>query len=287
VISCTCFIFIYDKDKLKMPNWPGDPAGTIVPTPEPRRSSSLIEIPVQPEDVARRRRRILISCCAAALLAIAIASWIYKRNVESLRAMESYDAAVRLFRIARYNQAIIALDLTIGLKPDFADGYLLRGRAYAGDAITELAIRDFTKVLEIRPSDTAARLARTSVYIDRKDYHSAIADATAVLAIDPSLSQAYNFRACAVRALGDPKKALDDFNRAVQLNQNVDNYYQRAATYQILGEHRLAIADLDQVIDLRPGQAPVYFARAKSRQAAGDLRGADADYRLGILYTSR
>ena len=270
-----------------MPNWPGDPAGTTIPTPEPKRSSSLIEIPVPPEDVARRRRRIVIYCCAGALLALAIASWIYKRNVESLRAMESYDHAVRLFKIARYNQAILALDLTIGLKPDFADGYLLRGRAYAGDSKTDPAIRDFSKVLALRPNDNVARLARSGVYIDRKDYRNAIADATEALKIDPTLSQAYNLRACAVRALGDPQRALDDFNHALQLNQNVDNYYQRAATYQILGEHRLAIADLDQVIRFEPGQAPAYFARAKSRQASGDRRGADVDYRLGLLYISR
>ena len=42
---------------------------------------------------------------------------------------------------------------------------------------------------------------------------------------------------------------------AVTLKPDVDNYYQRGATYQTLDEHALAIADMDQVIELRPGSA--------------------------------
>ncbi len=256
--------------------------------PERMQSASpQVEIPVSAEDVAHRRRRIFIYCSVAALLTIAIGAWIYKRNVDSIYAMESYDDAVHSFRIARYHHAILALDRAVALKPQFADAYLLRGRAYAADSNIEPALRDLTTALQLRPNDTAALLARAGAYLNQKDYHGAIADTTAALHNNPALNQAYNLRGCAVRALGDAGKALEDFHRAVELDANVDNYYQRAATYQLLDQHHLAIADLNQVIKFKPDQAPAYFARSKSRKAIGDLNGAIADYRQGRLIDSR
>ncbi len=83
------------------------------------------------------------------------------------------------------------------------------------------------------------------------------------------------------------RKALEDFNRAVELAPNADNYYQRASTYQILGEHRLALGDFDQVIGFLPDQAQGYFARAESRRSIGDLRGAKADHQRGLELDNR
>lgn len=250
-------------------------------------ASPQVEIPVQAEDVARYRRRVVAWCCVTATVAIAIAAWVYQRNVDPIHAMESYGDAVRLFRIARYNQAIIALDRTFAVKPAFADAYLLRGRAYAAESKTEQAIRDLTRVLELRPNDMGARLDRALAYLDGKDYRGAIADAAAAIQIDPASGHAYNLHGSAVRALGNPPKALEDFTRAVELDPNVDNYYQRAETYQLIGEHRLAIADLSQVIKFEPDEAPAYFARAKSRAAIGDLAGAKADFQQGCLIAGR
>ncbi len=254
-------------------------------------TSPQIRIPVQAADVTRRKRRIVTYCIAAFLAIAAISAWIYKRSVDPIHAMESYDSAVLLFKAARYSQVIIALDRTIALKPNFADAYLLRGRAHAGQGDAEPAVRDFTSVLRLRPNDVQALLLRAAASMDQKDYRSAIADATAVMQIAPQnrkeTSQAYNLRGSAIRGLGNPQKALEDFDRAVDLDPSVDNFYQRAATYQQLGEHRLAIADLTQVLKLNPDEAPAYYARSSSRAAIGDLKGAKADRKEGLRLNSR
>ena len=98
---------------------------------------------------------------------------------------------------------------------------------------------------------------------------------------------AYSLRAVALRQTGNVQGALEDFNRAVELAPDELNYFQRAATYQMLGEHRLALADLDQVVALRPDGPQAYFARAQSRRAMGDAAGADQDRRTGLLLGSR
>jgi tetratricopeptide (TPR) repeat protein len=269
-------------------DWPDRAAPPESRTPARTRSTSpLVQIPVQPEDVARRRRRIVIQCCSAAALLIAAAAAIYQHNVDPIHSRESYNDGVAFFKVARYNQAILTLDRAVGLRPEFADGYLLRGRAYVREYKTEPAIDDFTRVLDLRSNDTQALLNRALAYMDLNDYRSAIADADTALRIDPTLSQAYNVRGMAVRTLGDWRKALQDFTRAVEIDPNIDNYYQRASTYQLLGEHRLGIDDLNQVIKFLPDGSPAYFARARSRQAIGDLRGARADHRRGILIETR
>ncbi|GEM_PF-2267353 len=255
--------------------------------PQESSSTPLVLIPVSAEDVARRSRRIKLSIWAGVILALALAGWYYKRTVDPLQAKESYDSGLRLLKVARYDQAVLSFDRAVRLKPDLVDGYLMRARSYVGLAKTEEAIADFTRVIEMRPSDTAAVIERGLAYMDLKDYKAALADANRAIEADPKLAKAYNLRGLIVRTMGDPRKALEDFTRAVELAPNEDNYYQRGATYQLLNEHRKAIADFDQVIAFKPGDAPGYFARAESRRALGDIKGAQADHLQGRMIDGR
>jgi tetratricopeptide (TPR) repeat protein len=238
-------------------------------------------IPVTAEDEARRKRRIGISIGTGVVMVLAAAGLIYKRSVDPIHAQESFDSGVRLFKIARYDQAILSFDRATALKRDLVDGYLMRGRAYVAMAKTENAVQDFTRVIEMRPSDRHAFVERGFAYMEMKDHQSALADANRALTVDAKFAPAYNLRGQVVRAMGDPAKAVEDFTRAVALDPNQDNYYQRGATYQMLGQHRSAIADFDQVIAFDPGSPAGYFARAESRRAVGDLAGAKADHLLG------
>jgi len=250
-------------------------------------AAPLVLIPVTAEDVARRKRRIALwtSCAAAAVLLVA--GYYYKRSVDPIHARQSYDAGMRMFAIARYPQAALLFDRAAALDPTFADAVLMRGRANDYDGKIDRAIADFTHVLELRPNDTAALLARGRAWLDLKDYQSAIGDANRALGIDSRLAGGYNLRGVARRILGDPRGALEDFTRAVELSPGTDNYFQRGATYQLLGEHRLALADFNQMIAIQPDAAPAYFARAESRLALGDVTGAEQDRQQGRILDGR
>ena len=258
----------------------------IVQDPEvnsPADPRPLVLIPVTAEDVARRSRRIHWSLIAAVAVILTVTGYLYKRYTDPMNARASFDAGTRSFKIARYNQAILSFDRAISLKPDLVDAYLLRGKSYVGNAQPDLALQDFSKVIELTPSDPTGWIERGRAYLELNKFDEAIADASAAIGANANESAAYNLRGSAVRKSGDPKKALEDFNRAVSLEQNADNYYQRGATYQLLGEHRLAIADFDQVIDMIPDLGNAFFARAASRRAIGDIAGADEDHRQGRI----
>ena len=247
----------------------------------------LILVPVDAEDISRRRRRILTTCGVAALIALGTAGFLYKRSMDPIHAQESYDAGVRLLKIARYSQAILSFDRAVGLKPDFPDAYLMRARAYVGDGRTVPAITDFTRVIKMRPNDPQPLLERGRAYMDKKDYQAAIDDATRALAMDSNLAAAYNLRGTAVRTMGNLRGALQDFDRSVKLEPKELNYFERGITYQMMGEHQLAIADFSEVIAFAPDEAAGYFSRAKSKREIGDFRGAEEDHLQGRIIDGR
>jgi tetratricopeptide (TPR) repeat protein len=247
----------------------------------------LVLIPVTAEDVARRTLRIRLTATVLILAALAVAGYLYKRSVDPLNAKESFDAGVRLFKIARYNQAILSFDRAVALQPEMVDAYLMRGRSYVGESKPELAVSDFAKVIELRPSDPVGWVQRGKAYLELNNFQAAISDASHAVSVDPKEASAYNLRGAAVRKSGALEQALEDFNRAVELSPTANNYYERGATYQMLGEHRRAIADFDKVIEIIPDLASPFFARAESFRAIGDMAGAERDHRQGRILDGR
>jgi tetratricopeptide (TPR) repeat protein len=244
-------------------------------------------VPVSAEDFARRKRRIVLAILAATLLAALSVAWMFRRSVDSVQAQQSVDAGERLLKATRYSEAIVSFDHALALKTDLTDAYLLRGRANLELTQLEPAIRDFTKVIELRPGSAEVFVDRATARFAQENYPAAIADCGEALARDSRIARAYNLRGMARLHTGSPQQALQDLSRAVELAPDESNYFQRAATYQSLGEHRKAIADLDQVITLLPNSPMGYLARAKSRAALGDLAGARSDREAGRVLEGR
>jgi tetratricopeptide (TPR) repeat protein len=255
--------------------------------PDGQAESPVVFVPVEAADIDRRRRRRWMFLALCAVVALGIGAISYKVKVDPIHAQEAYDAGLRLLKIARYPQAILNFDRTISLQPKFADAYLMRARALSGDNQTERASRDYTKYIELRPNDATGYIERGTSYMELHDFQSAIADGESAVRVAPNLAAAYNLRGIAVRAMGNPRAALKDFTRAVELAPVEANYFERASTYQVLGEHRLAIADLTELIAFRPDFAPGYFARAKSRIALGEIEAAKEDRRVGRMLDGR
>jgi tetratricopeptide (TPR) repeat protein len=243
----------------------------------------VVLVPISAEDFSRRKSRIGWGVAGVILVILAAAGYMYKRSVDPMHARESFDAGTRLFKIARYNEAILSFDRAIALKPDMVDAYLMRGKSYVGKADPEQALLDFTKVIEISPSNPVGWLARGAAYLDLNNLPSAIEDATHAIAANPEEAAAYSLRGSAERNGGNTKKALEDFNRAVELQPSPGNFFERGSTYQLLGEHKLAIVDFDRVIEVIPDLASAFFARAESRRALGDLAGAHQDHLQGRI----
>jgi len=265
-----------------MMSLPGDPRADESVT-----ASQRPLVPVSAEDFARRKRRVVFTWVGAGMLILLLVTWTYRRSVDPLEAQQSFEQGKRFFKATQYPEAILSFSRALVLRNDLVDAYLFRGRANAVSGHLDLAVQDFSKVIQLRPQGAEAFVERATARLNQEDYPGVIADCEEALKRDPRIALAYSLRGRALSQEGSPERALEDLNRAVELAPDHANYFQRAATYQQLGQHKLALADLDEVIALKPDGPQAYFARAQSRRAVGDVAGADQDHRRALLLDSR
>ena len=270
-----------DLPNPKVPQPPGQSAAP------PSAPTAQVWVPVTAGDVARRKRRLRLSWTAAAIVVLAAGAWIYKRSTDPARAQQALQAARKLFDGARYDQAIVSCDRATSLKADLVEAYVLRGRSHVALYQAREAIGDFSKAIQLQPRDVEALLQRAQSYLEVKDYKAAIADAQAALAVDPRRSRAHNIWGTALRATGGAQPALAEFTRAVEIEPNEDNLFQRGSTYQLLGDHRRASDDFTRALALDPDLPQVYFARAEAERALGLTKEAEADHKQGRVLDGR
>jgi len=80
-----------------------------------------------------------------------------------------------------------------------------------------------------------------------------------------------------------PEKALEDFNRAIQLEpQKYDGYLGRANTLNTLGRYEDALKDYDRALEIDPNLANAYVNRGSAYSHMGEYEKAIADYEKGL-----
>jgi tetratricopeptide (TPR) repeat protein len=246
-----------------------------------------IAIPVTAEEFQQRRRKVLM-LCGAVVAVFAVAGYLtYSHYMDPIHARDAYDDAKRLAGNTRYSQAILACSRAIALRPQFTEAYLLRARAYSAQGYLEQAESDYAHVVQIQPDSAPGYSGLCEVYFNYKNYKNAIDQCSKAIQLDPTISMAFNLRGASLRETAEPVKSLADLNRAVELSPTIDNLYQRGATLRALKKYKEAIADFDQAAFLFPGNPEVYRARAETKRAMGDERGAREDYKIGKSIEAR
>lgn len=238
-------------------------------------------VPMSAEDFGRRKRKIVFKWLGAALLVVVLGIWIFRSSSAPQEAQRALDDGEKMLKATRYLDAIQSFDHALARQSNLPRAYLLRGRARAALTQTEAAIQDFTRVIQLQPGSAEAYVDRASAHLEANDYAAVVTDCEDALSRDPQLAYTYTLRGVAFRELGNLPRSLKDFNRAIELAPGVSNYFQRAVTYQALGDHAKAIDDLTEVIALFPASPLGYLARAKSRAASGDPSGAHSDRKTG------
>jgi lipoprotein NlpI len=101
-------------------------------------------------------------------------------------------------------------------------------------AASQLAALVFLAACGKRGQDAAALNSRTVAFLQREQFDSAIASATAAIAARPDFAEAYRNRGRAYRGAGDFNHALQDLDRAITLAPKNPAYYNdRGLTYQL------------------------------------------------------
>ncbi len=129
---------------------------------------------------------------------------LYSSRAGSYSALRIYDRAIE-----DYNKAI-------SLQEDYSY-YLSRGNTYGIIGQSNLAIRDFDRVIQLKPDRAEAYFLRGLEYMGQKRYQRSIADFDHTIRLKPDYASAFNQRGYAYFFLGNTRESCRSFIKACQL----------------------------------------------------------------------
>jgi tetratricopeptide (TPR) repeat protein len=174
------------------------------------------------------------------------------------------DKAYMLFNHKRYAQSLEDLNRLVKKCPDYASGYLIRGRALhklgeTGDALENLAM-----ALELSPDDPQILGTRGYIQLRNKNYQAAIDDLTLALEKDKQTAWMWDNRGYAYYKLKDYHNAVEDFTHAISVNpESTRAYRRRGNCHKKLKSYDLALADYSKGLEINPDDSKLLMQRAK------------------------
>ena len=145
----------------------------------------------------------------------------------------------------------------------------------------EEALVDINKAIELEPeADAEVYLNRGFIKEDLQDCKGAIKDFTRAIELNPTEVLAYTRRGLCHGVVGEYKAAIADWTRVLELDSSSGfAYYMRGSLYLGRKNYPAAVADYTKAIELSSGEnrAQAYQLRARAKRASGDIKGAKAD----------
>jgi len=175
-----------------------------------------------------------------------------KENRKNMDCYFYYNQGNAYKRKGSYEEAILEYTYAISRKPDFDDAYLNRGIANFSLLNINEAIYDFNQAIKINPKKSNAYFCRGECYNWIGNSQSlAIEDFTKAINLTPSDDEAYKKLCLAYINLGKNKEALEDLNQAISINkENANAYFCRASIYVEKGDSTQGKNDLKKSAEL-------------------------------------
>ena len=163
--------------------------------------------------------------------------------------------------------------------PDVEWAYFDRARAYFGLGLYASAVDDLNEALKRKPNDAEALENRGLALIQFGDPRRAIDDFDKVIALQPASAAALRER-CWARAASnhDVDDALDDCNKALAQKPSDAAALDARCFVQIRNAaYPAAIADCTAALAADPKLASSLYLRGVAKRKSGDAAGAQAD----------
>ena len=147
----------------------------------------------------------------------------------------------------------------------------------------DLAIKYFTKAIELKLDYAIAYNNRGAVYRSKGEHDLAIEDCNEAIRLKHDYAEPYSNRGAAYRNKGDYDRAIKDYDMAIRLKHDfVEAYYNRGLAYHEKREFDLAIKDYNKAIELKPELFHPYYNRGNVYLQKGGFDLAIEDYSKAI-----
>lgn len=195
------------------------------------------------------------------------------------------EEATKLIGQEKYQEALNSATLAVRCNPFSSKAYLARGRALAKQLRLKQAFESFNNALALAANDLLALDQRASLALKLNLPKIAIEDLSKIISTAPEQVAAYQYgnRASAYARLGQYKKALADYDKALKLEPT--NYsLQLGAALCLTADRQYARAlkTYTELHNMEPDNNEVLMQKGFCRQCLGDKKGALNDFNRAI-----
>lgn len=164
-------------------------------------------------------------------------------------------------------------------KDKYPELYLIRGNCYRRAAKDKDALEDFDKAITIDRNYLEARIARAELYEAKKNYASAITDYDVITGSIAPTEAKYHSKKAALKSLANNLKgAIADYEKAVNVEKNKADYYEKGLLHYRLEEYDKAKQSFDNAISLDPNYPDAYFQRGRAFNQLHNVPEAAHDF---------
>ncbi len=169
--------------------------------------------------------------------------------------------------LQNYQQALEDLNHALSLDDSMDWVYVSRGEVLRHLKCYNDALADFTHAIQLDPDYAEAYASRGRLYRRYlRKYPEAIKDLEHAIRLDPEMSWAYAYLGEVYRSLGQSRRAIEEYDRAIALapgQQYFWAYGSRGLAYYDLKEYQHALTDLNRAIEFNPLYAWGYSQRGR------------------------
>jgi tetratricopeptide (TPR) repeat protein len=172
---------------------------------------------------------------------------------------------------------------TVPLEAETCSAYLHRGQLHYSLGQEEDAIADFTRALELDPTNEDVYLARSVALQTNGQLARARADLDRVIELVPHFGTGWSNRACLRIEQSDFEGALSDAREALKRNPYEPfAHFNAAQALGFLGRNEAAIRGYDVVLQLDSNNADAWIERARLHLKLRQLGPASADIKRAL-----
>lgn len=168
----------------------------------------------------------------------------------------------------RLNEAVQGYLKAATLNRNYAEAHNNLGLVYAQQGRFNEAVREYQTALRLKPDLLEAYNNLAIYYLDHdgSKLHEAISLVKTALSINPSFADALNTLGEVNLKLGNFEKALDNFDRALEIEETASRHWNAALTSERLGLTEKAVAHWKRFILLTPDEQDVNEVRNHLRR---------------------
>jgi len=143
---------------------------------------------------------------------------------------------------------------------------------------TILAAKNYEKAIALQPEFIDAKIKLADLYYITKEHEKSINLANSIIAIEKTNAYAYHLRAMNYKDVGDTMKAISNFQKAIELDNNDYDSHMILAKILLAQKNKLALEYINACLRIRPNDADAFFARATFWQNEKRYKMALMDY---------